>query len=335
MGINLNYLVRRFGMFLLTIWIGSTIIFIIPRLAPGDPITTIVVRMAAQGNIVEGSDEMIAAWKARFGIDKPLIVQYFSYLRNMLTLNMGYSLVNFPTRVIDMIRRSLPWTMGLLLAATLLAFIIGNTIGILIGWNRTPKLARYMLPLALIYTSIPFYMLGILLIYLFSVVLDWFPTFGAYGQNVIPGWNWAFVKSTIFHAILPASAIIIASMGFWALGMRGMMVTTAGEDYVLLADAKGLRSHYILWKYTVRNAILPQVTSLTLAIGAIAGGSMLVEYLFAYPGMGYLLNLAILGSDYTLLQGIVFVMIVGTALGAFLIDILYPLLDPRITYEKK
>jgi peptide/nickel transport system permease protein len=335
MGLNANYVLRRFGMFLLTIWIGATVIFFIPRLAPGDPFTTIVTRMEAQGIQVEGSDQMIQSWRARFGLDKPLHIQYLAYMRNMLTLNLGYSLTNFPTEVINLIQRSIPWTIGLLLTATLLSFFIGNLIGTLIAWRRSPKLLRTLLPFTLVFTSIPFYMLGILLIYLFSVILHWFPTYGAFQRGLQESWNLPFIRSLIYHGTLPASAIILASMGFWALGMRGMMITTAGEDYILLANAKGLMPGYVLWRYTVRNAILPQVTALSLSLGGIAGGSMLVEMLFSYPGMGYLLNTAIMGSDYTLIQGIVFIMILGISLGAFIIDLLYPILDPRITYEKR
>ena len=329
-----SYILKRFAMFLLTVWIGATMIFIVPRLAPGDPISSIMARMVAQGNQVEGSEEMVASWRARFGLDQPLIVQYGVYLRNMLRLDMGYSLTNFPTEVIDMIERALPWTIGLLLIATLISFVLGNTIGVLIGWRGTPALVRALLPLSMIFTSIPFYMLGILLIYIFSVTLRWFPTFGAYARGVTPGLSWPFIWSVVQHSVLPVTAIIVASMGFWALGMRGMMITTAGEDYMLLANAKGLPPRYILWRYGVRNAILPQVTALSLSLGAIAGGSVLIELLFSYPGIGYLLNQAILGNDYTLLQGIVFMMIVGTSLGAFLIDMLYPVLDPRINYER-
>lgn len=329
-----DYILKRFAMFLLTIWLGATMIFVIPRLAPGDPISAIMARMVAQGNQIEGSEQMIEAWRARFGLDQPLIVQYGVYLRNMLRLDMGYSLTNFPTEVFDLIQRSLPWTIGLLLIATLVSFVIGNAIGMLLGWRRTPGLIRALLPVSMIFTSIPFYMLGIMLIYLFSVMLRWFPTFGAYAREVDLGWNLPFIASVIQHSILPVAAIILASLGFWALGMRGMMITTAGEDYMLLADAKGLPPRYILWRYAVCNAILPQVTALSLSLGAIAGGSMLVELLFSYPGMGYLLHQAILGNDYTLLQGIVFIVIAGTALGAFLIDLLYPVLDPRISYER-
>jgi ABC-type dipeptide/oligopeptide/nickel transport systems, permease components len=178
-------------------------------------------------------------------------------------------------------------------------------------------------------------MLGILLIYLFAFGLKWFPFSGAYDLQTTVGLNWKFIVEVVRHGTLPALSIVVTTMGFWALGMRGMMVTTDGEDYMILAQAKGLRSGRIFMLYGVRNAILPQVTALALSLGALAGGSVIVEYIFTYPGMGYLLYDGIVNSDYTLIQGVVFFLIVGVALAVLIIDLLYPLIDPRISYQKK
>jgi peptide/nickel transport system permease protein len=322
-------------MFFLTIWIGTTIIFIIPRLAPGDPITAMVSRMSAQAGRVENSDQIIEAWRARFGLDAPMYIQYLRYLRNLLTLNLGYSLAFFPTEVEELVGRSLPWTLGLLGLATLLSFIIGNAVGALLAWRRTPGLARALLPLTLTFTAIPPFMLGILLLYLLAFNLEWLPFAGAYGRGLQPAMNLEFILSVIKHGTLPALAIVVTTMGFWALGMRGMMITTDGEDYMVLAQAKGLRPGRIFWRYGVRNSILPQVTALALSLGAIAGGAIIVEYIFTYPGMGYLLYQGIINADYTLIQGIVFILIVGVAIAVLILDLLYPLIDPRITYETR
>jgi peptide/nickel transport system permease protein len=321
-------------MWLLTVWLGSTLIFIIPRLAPGDPVTAMVSRMLAQAGYVEGATEMIEAWRARFGLDGPILVQYWNYLRNLVNFDLGYSLASFPSRVNEMVASALPWTLGLLVIATLFSFVIGNLIGALLAWRRTPGWIRSLLPLTLTFTSIPFFMLGILLIYLFAFVLKWFPTSGGFGRGVVQGWNWDFVISVLYHGILPAIAIVVTSMGFWALGMRGMMITNDGEDYMILAEAKGLSPFRVFWVYGIRNSILPQITALALSLGLIAGGSTLVEYIFAYPGMGYLLYLGIVNNDYTLIQGIVFILILGTATAVLILDLLLPLVDPRITYEK-
>jgi peptide/nickel transport system permease protein len=234
-----------------------------------------------------------------------------------------------------MVRKALPWTIGLLAIATIISFIVGNTIGALLAWRRTPRLARTLLPLTLTFTAMPYFMLSILLIYIFAFGLEWFPVTGAWGRGLRPTIDWRFIKSVIHHGTLPALSIVITSMGFWGLGMRGMMITIDGEDYMILAQAKGLRPSRVFWRYGIRNAVLPQVTALALSLGGIVGGSVLVEYVFTYPGTGYLLYQGIVNGDYTLIQGIVFFLIVATALAVLIIDLIYPILDPRITYQKR
>lgn len=335
-GLTKGYVIRRIGMFFLTVWLGATLIFIIPRLAPGDPVAAMVTRLMAQSGYVENSAEIIEAWRARFGLDAPILIQYLRFLRNSFTLDLGYSLSQFPIEVEEMVARALPWTIGLLAIATLISFIAGNTIGALLAWRHTPALMKNLLPLTLTFTSIPFFMLAILLIYVFGFGLKWFPIGGGYDTRTVAiGLSWPFIKSVIYHGTLPAFAIVIASMGFWALGMRGMMITNEGEDYMILAQAKGLRSGRIFWRYAVRNAILPQVTALALSLGGIVGGSVLVEYLFSYPGMGYLLYQGIVNNDFTVIQGIVFILILSTTTAVLIIDLIYPMIDPRITYQKK
>jgi peptide/nickel transport system permease protein len=333
-GLTIGYVIRRLGMFLLTIWLGSTIIFFVPRLAPGDPVSAVVSRMMAQGAQIENSKAIIEAWRARFGLDDPLHIQYLKFLGNVVRFDLGYSLSSFPSKVEDLVGQSLGWTVGLLMIATLMSFVGGNTVGALMAWRKTPKLAKQLLPLTLTFTSVPFFMLGILLLYVFAFGLGWFPVGGGSGRGVQQGFNWPFISSVIHHGTLPAFAIVISSVGFWALGMRGMMITTDGEDYMILATAKGLRPGRIFWRYAVRNAVLPQVTALALNIGAIAGGAIVVEYLFSYPGMGYLLYLGIVNNDYTLIQGIVVMTIVGTATAGLILDLIYPILDPRISYQQ-
>ncbi len=335
-GLTKEYVIRRIGMFFLTVWLGATLIFIIPRLAPGDPVAAMVTRLMAQSGYVANSAEIIEAWRARFGLDAPILIQYLRYLRNSLMFDLGYSLSQFPVEVKEMVARALPWTIGLLAIATIISFIAGNTIGALLAWRRTPALVKNLLPLTLTFTSIPFFMLAILLIYVFGFGLKWFPIGGGYDTRTVTiGLNWPFIKSVIYHGTLPAFAIVIASMGFWALGMRGMMITNEGEDYMILAQAKGLRSGRIFWRYAVRNAVLPQVTALALSLGGIVGGSVLVEYLFSYPGMGYLLYQGIVNNDFTVIQGIVFILILSTATAVLIIDLIYPMIDPRITYQKR
>lgn len=334
-GITAGYLIRRLGMFVFTIWLSATIIFLIPHLAPGDPTAAMISRLSAQQGFIEGSEQIIEAWRARFGLDAPLPEQYLRYMGNILTLDFGYSLSQFPVEVQDMVASAIPWTIGLLTVATVISFLLGTLVGSLMAWRRTPRLLGLFLPFTLTFTAIPFYILGILLIYLLAFGLGWFPIAGAYDLGTEPGFSWEFISSVVQHGTLPALSIVIASMGFWALGMRGMMVTVAGEDYLTLARAKGLNPLRILFRYEIRNAILPQVTSLALSLGSIVGGTVLVEYIFGYPGMGYLLYQGIITSDFTVIQGVVFILIATSASAVLMIDLLYPLLDPRISYERR
>ena len=334
-GISTEYILKRFAIFLLTVWLGATLIFFIPRLAPGDPITAMIAQMSYQGETIENSAELIEAWRNRFGLDGPLHIQYLKYLKNITTFELGYSLSSFPVSVQTLVSRALPWTLGLLSISIIISFIIGNIIGALMAWKITPYLLKLFLPLTLLLTAIPAFMAAIVFLYIFAFGSKIFPYAGAYGRGLEAGWNLNFISSVIYHGTLPALVIVFTSMGFWALGMRGMIITNEGEDYMILAEAKGLSKYKIFWKYGIRNALLPQVTALGLQLGLIMGGTLLVEYIFAYPGTGYLLYQSILNTDYTLIQGIVYILIVMTSFVTFLLDLTYPFIDPRITFNNK
>ncbi len=321
-------------MYVLTIWIGASAIFFIPRLAPGDPVTAQVTRMMQVQGRVENADQMIEGWKERFGLNAPVSVQYVRYLRNLLRFDFGYSLARFPSTAWDMVRPALPWTMGLIATATALSFGLGITIGALMGWRRTPRWLQRILPLSLTFTSIPYFMFGILLIYLIAFEFHWLPATGGYDWNTDPGLNWPFIVSVVRHSILPLVSIVLTSMGGWALGMRGLMISVNNEDYFILAQAKGLSPSRIFFRYGVRNAILPAITALALGLSGLIGGSMLVEFIFAYPGTGYTLYQAIITQDYSVMQTITNLMIMITATSVFILDLAYPLIDPRITYRQ-
>jgi peptide/nickel transport system permease protein len=233
-----------------------------------------------------------------------------------------------------MIADALPWSATLLLVTTILGFLIGNFFGALQAWPNAPKFLKYVMPPIMMLSAIPYFLLGLILVYVFGFYLDVFPMYGGYTIGSIPSLNMAFILDVISHSILPALSIILVSTGGWALGMRSMMVMTQGEDYVVFADAMGLRDRTIFSHYAIRNALLPQVTALALALGTIVSGAVLVEVIFGYPGIGTMLYQAIRGSDYYLVQGIVFIVIITIGLTTFILDIIYPLLDPRITYRK-
>lgn len=332
-GLTLNYLARRLFIFFLTIWIAATLVFLIPRLAPGDPISAMVARLSAQAGYVENADKIIEGWRERFGLNDSLPVQYFRYMGNLLRMDLGYSLAHFPTTVSELIARALPWTIGLVGIATTLFFFIGNLLGALLAWRQTPRLVKILIPVSMIFTSIPPLLAGLLLAYIFGFLIDWFPLAGSYARGMQPAFNLEFISSVIHHGVLPAMSIVIVTFGYWTLGMRGMMVTIEGEDYMILAQAKGLNPFYTLYRYMIRNAILPQVTALALTIGTLVGGVVLVEVIFTYRGMGNLVFTAIRNQDYTVIQGTSFVLIMTTAIAVLIIDLIYPLIDPRISLE--
>ncbi|MEO1424332.1 MAG: ABC transporter permease [Pseudomonadota bacterium] len=326
-----TYLINRVVTLLLTVWIAATLIWILPRLSPVDPAEVMVGRMASVG-FVEGADEIIANLRERFGLDQPLIVQYFRYLVALVTLDFGISITNFPTPVSQMIAQAMPWTLGLMILSVIITFIIGNLFGALMVWERTPGILKVLIPTLMIFTSIPPILSGLLLLYIFAAQMQLFPITGAYGLMVVPGWNWEFIWSVIVHGTLPALSIVIVSFGFWALGMRGLMITVQGEDYVRLAEAKGLRPRYILYRYMVRNAILPQITAFALKIGLLVSGQILVERIFSYNGMGKLIYDAIIDQNFPVVQGASFIIILMTALSVFIVDLIYPFVDPRIRH---
>jgi len=317
----------------LTIWLSASIIFIIPRLAPGDPISAMVSRISQQSGTVEGADDMVRVWREKFGLDDPLPVQYVRYLGNLLTLDFGYSMYAFPTSVGELIGRALPWTIGLLSVALVLTFFIGNFLGAILAWRRTPGLVKIIIPFSMIFTAIPSILAALFLVYIFGFILDIFPYRGSYARGLTPGLNSEFILSVIEHGTLPALAIILVSFGYWTLGMRGMMITVEGEDYMQLAQAKGLRPFYVLYRYMIRNAILPQVTALAISMGTLVSGQILVEYIFTYRGMGSVIITAIRNQDFALIQGAAFVTILATAIAVLIIDLIYPLIDPRISLQ--
>lgn len=333
---SLRALARRLLLFLVIIWAAATFNFIVPRLAPGqDPIQQRLVQMAAQGGYQqEGMDRMIKAYQARFGLDQPLWKQYVNYLAAIAQFDLGTSIALFPTRVFDLILNALPWTIGLLLISTLLAFSVGTLLGALAAWPRAPHILQYLLAPLMTLSAVPYYLLGLILVYVFGVVLKIFPTTGGYSTGAIPSFSLPFALDIVKHSILPALSIVLAGVGFWSLGMRAMMVTVEGEGYMLLAEAHGLKPRTIFFHYGMRNAILPQFTALALSLGYIVSGSILVEVIFTYPGIGSVLYRAISSADFFVIYGVVFMIVLAIGLATLCIDLLYPVLDPRISYER-
>src|SRR3989440_4842386 len=323
------YLFRRAGFYLIALWAAVTFNFIIPRLMPGDPAEAYIAKLQTQ----QVTRAQIDAIRAEFGVNPNVSIwkQYLDYLNGILHDNLGISTSQFPTPVGDILKQSLPWTIGLVGAALVLSFFIGTLIGILIAWKRGSWYDTAVPPLLTFLSAIPYFWMALGLVYIFGVILNWFPTDSGYDVfNVSPGWSMDFIGSVAQHAILPVTTLIIGSLAGWVLIMRNMMVTTLAEDYVLLAEAKGLSERRVMFAYAARNAILPNVTGFALSLGFVVGGALLTEVVFSYPGIGFALLQAAQNSDYPLLQGI-FLLIALAVLGAnFIADLVYVILDPRV-----
>ena len=331
---NIIYILQRTLQLLLIVFVAVTINFIIPRLIPGDPVeTALATKIAVSGTVSVDVEKVAEAYRAKFGLDQPLWKQYLNYWNDLLHLELGVSLVNFPEPVISGIRSALPWTIGLLSVATLISFFLGSFFGALFAWPGTPTSFNVFVSVLMLLSTIPFFLLGIILLSILVVELGLFPPGGGYSPTRIIGFNLETALDILYHSFVPGLALVLGGIGAWALVMRAMMISVLGEDYVTFAEAKGLSSRRIFLWYGVRNALLPQMTLLALALGSVIGGTVLVEVIFSYPGIGTLLFSAIASKDYFVIQGIVFILIVTLALALFVIDLLYPLLDPRIRYN--
>ncbi|GCE21641.1 ABC transporter permease [Dictyobacter kobayashii] len=322
----MKYLLRRISFYLVALWASITINFIIPRLAPGDPAGALMANF--QGRL---NPNTIHALELQFGLSHdPLWVQYFQYLVNLFHGDLGTSFTYFPTPVSTVIGQELPWTLTLIGTSVCISFFIGVLLGTLIAWKRGSLIDNIFPPMLTFFSAIPYFWLALIALYLFAYTLQWFPLNGGYDTSTDVGWNTSFIVSAVQHGILPACTIVLGSVAGWMLGMRNSMITTLTEDYVLLAEAKGLSERRVMFAYAARNAILPSVTGFALSLGFVVGGSLLTEVVFSYPGIGFALLKAAQGSDYPLLQGI-FLLIAIAVLGAnFLTDLVYTLLDPRV-----
>ncbi len=329
---NPRYLGRRLATFLLTIFVASTLNFAITRLTPQDPIAALLGRMASRGRSVENGAEIVALYRERLGLDAPLAQQYLNYLGDLLHGDLGYSLAFFPIKAEAVILRALPWTLGLLSVATLLAFVAGNLLGALAVWPRVPCGFRWLVYLSMPFSAIPYYLLALILVYLFALNWPVFPLGGAFTAGSGRAADLQTLADLLHHAALPVLSVVVAAVGFWALSMRGIMATVLGDDYLIYAQARGLRPRRIFGHYAMRNAMLPQVTALAIDFGRLISGQVLVEIIFNYPGVGWVLYNALRSADFFVIQGVTLFMIFTVALATLILDFLYPLLDPRIRY---
>jgi peptide/nickel transport system permease protein len=332
----INYLIRRVFFLFMVIWSAATINFVLPRLTGRDPIKEQMMRdIATNGRSRADATAMIAKYTSLFGLDKPLWQQYITYISNVLRLDFGYSINNYPRTVMEIIiargRLSLPFVV----VGIAIAFVLGVLLGAVLGWNKTPSwLSNILVPPLLVFSSIPQFVIALILLYFVAFRWKLAPMGGAYPRTMLEDWgNPQFLLAYAKHAMLPILTIVLAEASNWALGMRAMMVTVEGEDYTTFAEAKGLKRSRIFFRYLLRNALLPSLTGLALRLGFIITGVSVAETYFNYNGIGNTLGAAIGNFDFFLLYGIVIIMVMSIAMATFVMDMIYPLLDPRITYR--
>jgi peptide/nickel transport system permease protein len=332
---SVRYLIRRLLLLVSVLFTAATINFIIPRMSPRDPIKERLEQAAMQGGRQQtGLQEMADAYTTQFGLDQPLWKQWALAMGKVLKWDYGYSISQFPRSVNSVIGGALPYTIVLGLAAISISFVVGTILGAALGWPRSPAFLRFFVPFTMLTSTVPAFVLGFLLIYLFAFRLRLLPLAGAYSREVTAGWNLPFILDAFQHALLPAFALILFQLGGQALQMRALMVMITGEDYITFADAKGLRPFRIFSRYAMRNALLPQITGLVMSLGLFIFSTITVETLFVYPGLGNLINSSIQVLDYNLLYGITMILVVAVCVATLIVDLLYPVLDPRIRYEK-
>jgi peptide/nickel transport system permease protein len=325
------YVLKRFAQFLLVVFIGISLTFFITHLSPIDPVEQMIAGMTAMGQSDPESVAMMReALRELYGTGGPLMEQYFTYWSRILSLDFGPSLSAFPTPVSVLIGRALPWTVALLLTCTLIAWGLGNLLGGLAGYYRDSRTLKAVGVVVMGFHPVPYYIIAFVLLIAFGLMWPILPTSGGAAPNVPRGWNTEYVLSVLSHSILPAASIILVGLGGWFMGMRALVSNIVTEDYVTYAELGGVKRGRILPFYVMRNALMPQITGLAMSLGAIFSGAIIVEFVFSYPGLGRLLISAVYAGDYGLVLGVTAISIVAVSAAVFLIDILYPVFDPRV-----
>ena len=322
----MRFVLRRAGFFLLTLWVALTLNFFMPRMMPGNP--AIAMMSKFRGRI---SGQELATLETIFGVNsgQSLPSQYVHYLGDIFTGNFGTSLYFFPSPVSQVVRGAIFWTLGLVGITTILAFLLGTGVGIVAAWRRGGLMDSVAPPVLVIASAIPYFWVGMMFILIFGVKLQWLPWSGSADITATPGWSLDYVGNVLEHAVLPAMALLITTIGTWTLIMRNNMISTLAEDYVRMARAKGLPSSRIMLDYAARNAVLPNLTGFAMSLGFVVGGAILIEYVFNYPGVGYMLLQAVENEDYPLMQALFLLITVAVLVAILLADIATAIFDPR------
>ena len=325
----MRYLLRKVVLFVITLWAAITLNFMLPRLMPGSPVDAALAKLASSGQPV--TNEARRAVEIQLGVPHTsLLSQYGEYWKSIVQLKFGSS-YSFPTETVaQTIGKALPWTLGLVGVTTVFAFIVGTLLGVYAGWRRGTVADSSVTLGATFFAAFPPFWLGLLLLYVLAFKYGWFPIKGGYSEGSTPNLSPSFLGDAVGHSILPALTLAVTTLSGWVFGMRNNMINTLGEDYITFAEANGLRTRTVALWYAARNALLPNVTAFGLSLGAVVGGSVLVEGVFSYPGLGNLLYIAVSNHDFPLMQARFLVITVSMLVAIFVVDLLYVRLDPRV-----
>ncbi|HOB20156.1 MAG TPA: ABC transporter permease [Candidatus Atribacteria bacterium] len=323
-----KYFAKKLLWFFLTLIIAFVLNFVLPRLMPADPIANIMSRTARGINESAATRAMYENYVKAFGLDKPAIVQFTTYVRNAFRGDFGQSFSQYPRKVNDIISNAILWTIGLQMPAIIVGWLLGNILGALAAYIRK-GFDKLLMPLSLFLSCVPAFGMAVILLGLFAVKLKIFPVAGGYGFDLIPTFSWKFIKSILLHYQLPFWSIVIISIGGQAIGMRSMSIYELNADYVKYSRYLGVKDRKIV-RYVFRNAMLPQVTGLALSLGTMVGGALVAETVFSYPGLGTTILKAVTASDYPLLSAATLIITIMVLVANFAIDIIYGLIDPRV-----
>ncbi len=323
-----KYFLNKLGWFLVTFVFAFILNFTLPRLMPGDPVAAIVARLAQGMTDATGLRAVYEQYTELFGTNKPIIEQFFIYVRNVLRGDFGYSISMYPRTVAEALKASIGWTVVLQFPAIIVGWLIGNTLGALAAYLKG-GFDKVLMPVSIFVSNFPAFGMSIILLVIFGVTLEWFPTSGGYGFDLIPEFSWNFIWSVIVHYQLPFWSIVLIAIGGQAIGMRSMSIYELNADYVKYARFMGIKDRKIIG-YVFRNAMLPQITGLALSIGTMIGGALVAEIVFSYPGLGYMLMNGVMGQDYPLISASTLIITFMVLAATFLIEILYGVIDPRI-----
>jgi peptide/nickel transport system permease protein len=325
----MRWFLRRLGFYLFATWVALTITFLLPRLMPGDPIGGILQHLSPAQ--LQSNPGIVDTYRALLGGGHQSIFEaYWQYLNRVATLNFGISTSNYPTKVSDVVAHTLPYSIVLVGIAFAFAFILGIAIGTIAAWRRGGFFDSIAVPIFMALGAFPAYFTGLIVVYFLGLKLGWFPISHAYDQEITPGANWPFIWSALRHGVLPALVVVLAYAGGWVLNMRTVMINTISEDYVAMAQAKGLRDTRVMTRYAARNAILPPLNGFAPQFATAVGGVIFIELVFSYPGAGYTLQQAALGNDYPLTQALLLFFALCPIVANFIMDIFNLILDPRV-----